>query len=124
VSLRRRTGSQSRLRRELVNSSTKLWSMSVLGQKQTCAVQTDMSALPPIADMCGAARDVRYGPIADICQTISLLPGRLRLCLRNDLSDLSIEFVHDQNFDLSFWHTRSLRAAQSSGSARTASHRA
>src|SRR5215813_889338 len=44
-----------------------------------------------IADMCGAARDVRYGPIADICQTISLLPGRLRLCLRNDLSDLSIE---------------------------------
>jgi hypothetical protein len=24
-----------------------------------------MSALPPKADMCGAARDVRYGPIAD-----------------------------------------------------------
>jgi hypothetical protein len=25
-----------------------------------------MSALPPKADMCGATRDVRYGPIADI----------------------------------------------------------
>jgi len=28
--------------------------------------QTVMSALPPKADMCGAARDVRFGPIADI----------------------------------------------------------
>jgi hypothetical protein len=25
-----------------------------------------MSALPPLADMCGATRDVRFGPIADI----------------------------------------------------------
>jgi len=25
-----------------------------------------MSALPPNADMCGATRDVRFGPIADI----------------------------------------------------------
>jgi len=25
-----------------------------------------MSALPPKADMCGAARDVRFGPKADI----------------------------------------------------------
>jgi hypothetical protein len=25
-----------------------------------------MSVLPPKADMCGAAMDVRYGPIADI----------------------------------------------------------
>ena len=25
-----------------------------------------MSALPPKADMCGAASDVRFGPIADI----------------------------------------------------------
>jgi hypothetical protein len=40
--------------------------MSALGQKQTFAVQNRMSALPPIADMCGAKRDVRYGPIADI----------------------------------------------------------
>ena len=30
--------------------------MSALGQKQTCAVQTGMSALPPKADMCGTKR--------------------------------------------------------------------
>ena len=29
--------------------------MSALGQKQTCAAQNVMSALPPIADMCGAS---------------------------------------------------------------------
>ena len=40
--------------------------MSALGQKQTCAVQKGMSALPPKADMCGATRDVRFVPIADI----------------------------------------------------------
>jgi hypothetical protein len=38
--------------------------MSALGQKQTFAVQNRMSALPPKADMCGATRDVRYGPTA------------------------------------------------------------
>jgi hypothetical protein len=41
--------------------------MSALGQKQTCASQNGMSALSPKADMCGAAKDVRYGPIADSC---------------------------------------------------------
>ena len=40
--------------------------MSALGQKQTFAVQNAMSALPPIADMCGAKRDVSFVPIADI----------------------------------------------------------
>jgi len=30
--------------------------------------QTVMSALPPKADMCGATRDVRFGPKADIRQ--------------------------------------------------------
>ena len=40
--------------------------MSALGQKQTCAAQNAMSALPPKADMCGATRDVRFVPIADI----------------------------------------------------------
>jgi hypothetical protein len=38
--------------------------MSALGQKQTSASQKVMSALPPKADMCGATRDVRFGPIA------------------------------------------------------------
>jgi hypothetical protein len=40
--------------------------MSALGHKQTFAVQNVMSALPPKADMCGATRDVRFVPIADI----------------------------------------------------------
>jgi hypothetical protein len=58
--------------------------MSALGQKRTCAVQSAMSALPPIAtakadmpqmvmsalplkaDMCGAVAHVRYGSEADI----------------------------------------------------------
>jgi hypothetical protein len=40
--------------------------MSALGQKRTCAMQNGMSALPPIADMCGAKRDVRFVPIADM----------------------------------------------------------
>ena len=41
--------------------------MSALGQKQTCAPQKAMSALPPIADMCSATRDVRFVPIAGLC---------------------------------------------------------
>ena len=40
--------------------------MSALGQKQTYAAQKAMSALPPKADMCGAMRDARFGPKADI----------------------------------------------------------
>ena len=40
--------------------------MSALGQKQTCALHQPMSALPPKADMCSAARYVRFVPIADI----------------------------------------------------------
>jgi len=41
--------------------------MSALGQKRTFALQKVMSALHPIADMCGATRDVRFVPIADSC---------------------------------------------------------
>ena len=40
--------------------------MSALGQKQTCAVQKVMSALPLKADMCSAIAHVRFVPIADI----------------------------------------------------------
>jgi len=36
--------------------------MSALGQKQTCAVQNVMSALPPKADMCSAHGHARFGP--------------------------------------------------------------
>jgi hypothetical protein len=49
---------------ELDNSNAR--PMSGLGQKQTFAVQNRMSALPPKAGMCGAKRDVRFGPAADI----------------------------------------------------------
>ena len=48
--------------------------MSALGQKRTCAVQNVMSALPPKADMCGATRDVRFVPKADI----AIGPGDVR----------------------------------------------
>src|SRR5262245_29812541 len=40
--------------------------MSALGQKRTFAMQQGMSALPVKADICGATRDVRFRPIADI----------------------------------------------------------
>ena len=40
--------------------------MSALGQKRTFAPQKVMSALPPKADICSAARDVRFGPKAGI----------------------------------------------------------
>ena len=52
--------------------------MSALGQKQTFAVQNVMSALPPKADMCGANRDVRFVPKADIgvlCESAGPLPS-------------------------------------------------
>ena len=47
--------------------------MSALGQKQTCAAQKVMSALPPKADMCSAQADVRLVPIADSCTAQSIL---------------------------------------------------
>ena len=42
--------------------------MSALGHLRTYALQQAMSALPPKADMCGATRDVRFGPKADISE--------------------------------------------------------
>jgi hypothetical protein len=38
-----------------------------------------MSALPPRADMCGATRDVRFGPKADIKSIIQSPHQRMRL---------------------------------------------
>ena len=52
--------------------------MSALGQKQTCAAQKVMSALPPKADMCGATRNVRFVPIADIYAEVRSGPPRPR----------------------------------------------
>ena len=54
--------------------------MSALGHKQTFALQNVMSALPPKADMCSANSDVRFGPIADICDQ-SLIGRHERLAL-------------------------------------------
>ena len=42
--------------------------VSALGHKRTFAVQNVMSALHPIADMCGATRYVRFVPKADISE--------------------------------------------------------
>src|SRR5262249_62064172 len=52
--------------------------MSALGQKRTFAVREPMSALPSFADMCGALRDVGFGPKADI-GTITAVQGVTRL---------------------------------------------
>ena len=49
-----------------------------MGQKQTFAVHQPMSVLTPKADMCGAARDVRYGPKADI-RWLELPPRSLKV---------------------------------------------
>jgi hypothetical protein len=48
-------------------------------------MQNGMSALPPIADMCGALADVRFGPIADIQEAIEdiVLGGGWLPCLAN-----------------------------------------
>src|SRR5262245_655661 len=46
--------------------------MSALGQKQTFAVQTAMSASLPKADICSAQAHVRYGPKADIRLSLRL----------------------------------------------------
>ena len=54
--------------------------MSALGQKQTCAVQKGMSALPPIADMCSALADVRFVPKADIPANHSIISSA-RACI-------------------------------------------
>jgi len=49
--------------------------MSAVGQKQTFAAQKSMSALPPKADMCGATKDVRFGPIADVSNSLDDFVG-------------------------------------------------
>jgi hypothetical protein len=44
--------------------------MSALGHNRTFGGAIVMSALPPKADMCDAARDVRFGPKADIAHPL------------------------------------------------------
>ena len=54
--------------------------MSALGHERTFAVQNVMSALPSKADMCGATKDVRYVPIADIAPPHSIISSA-RACI-------------------------------------------
>jgi hypothetical protein len=49
--------------------------MSALGQKQTFRIARAMSGLPLKADMCGATRDVRFGPKADIVPSVDQFVG-------------------------------------------------
>ena len=62
--------------------------MSALGQKQTFAVQNVMSALPPIADMCGATRDVRFVPKADIAVDIAAYSRIVSARVTNDFGNV------------------------------------
>ena len=58
------------------------------------ATVLEMSALPPIADMCGATRHVRYVPKAD------KRPGDLRFSslVPNNLRRLSVNFINSFGF--------------------------
>jgi hypothetical protein len=47
--------------------------MSALGHKRTFAVQNGMSALPPIADICSATRDVRFVPETEVAESFERL---------------------------------------------------
>ena len=80
--------------------------MSALGQKQTCAAQKVMSALPPKADMCSALGDVRFVPIADICCRAvpqpPLMQGRNAMgfqCLDDAVKDQSDTHCGDEEAD-------------------------
>src|SRR5262245_14306513 len=64
--------------------------MSAWGQKQTFAPQKVMSALPPKADMCGATRRVRYGPIADTQVKAYLHATNVRSFSMHFISDFPI----------------------------------
>src|SRR5262245_11781115 len=53
-------------------------------QISALAVLRSMSALPPKADMCGATRDVRFGPIADMATLLfDYFVGALRKLQRH-----------------------------------------
>jgi hypothetical protein len=73
-------------------------------QKQTFAVHQPMSALPPKADMCGATRDVRYGPKADIVlSAVSMwLDARHQNGLAGHLKPRA-PFIRSERFD-QFFH--------------------
>ena len=74
--------------------------MSALGQKQTCAAQKSMSALPPKADMCSATRHVCFVPmertrsqlaLATLLRAIRSATKRICCCLRSSF-DMRYDF--------------------------------
>ena len=62
------------LQDSLMGVPRKVTRLSALGHKRTFAVQNDMSALPPKADICSARAHVRFVPIADIAASTTC-PG-------------------------------------------------
>ena len=70
--------------------------MSALGQKQTFCDAIAMSALPPIADMCGATGNVCYGPKADISSFDHLVGAALYRLRHSDPELLRGLEVDDQ----------------------------
>ena len=78
---------------DLTLSGQRVCFTSALGQKQTCAVQNVMSALPPIADMCGATRDVRFVPKADMTDLSrnSMIDQNRNLAVRENLDGHTAE---------------------------------
>src|SRR5262245_19361115 len=85
--------------------------MSALGHEQTYALQqamsasnresglpqTVMSALPPKADMCGANRNVRLGPKADMTLCDHLV-GAAEQRLRDSKAESFCRFLVDNQF--------------------------
>ena len=64
----------ARSKTSLMGVPRKVTRLSALGHKRTFAVQNDMSALPPKADICSARAHVRFVPIADIAASTTC-PG-------------------------------------------------
>ena len=73
--------------------------MSALGQKQTCAAQKPMSALPSIADICSAQAHVRFVPKADIALLVRFLPIRRKARCRPPRVDDAFELKFANRFD-------------------------
>jgi hypothetical protein len=57
-----------------------------------------MSALPPKADMCGATRDVRYGPEADMAAGPGIVERWERLPASFALDDASLSLGYQPSW--------------------------
>src|SRR5262245_7783917 len=62
-----------------VNSEVRLDWMSALGQKQTCALQNAMSALPPIATAKADTKSLAPTSTLRVVTPVILPPGRFKL---------------------------------------------